>query len=66
MCVCVSVCTCVRVMDKKIDFKVRDFKEPLSLNGKHETVFKYSPLRKTRSLTEKEPWPLRGPPTETR
>lgn len=66
MCVCVSVCTCVRVMDKKTDRKVRDFKEPLSLNGKHETVFKYSPLRKTRRLTEKEPWPLRGPPTETR
>lgn len=55
VCVCVSVCTCIRVMDKKTDLKVRDFKEPLSPNGKHETVLKYSPLRKATSLREKEP-----------
>lgn len=49
------MCVCKRVhmhpvMDKKTDLKIRDCKEPLSLNGKHETVFKCSPPRKTTGL----------------
>lgn len=61
------VCKCVHmhpVMDKKTDLKIRDFKEPLSLNGKHETVFKYSPLRKTTGLGKRSR-ATEGPPSET-
>lgn len=42
-------------LDKTVMSRLGILEEPLSLNGKHETIFKCTPPRKTRRLREKEP-----------
>lgn len=44
------------------NLKSRDLKRATQLDGKHETIFQYRPLRKTMRLREKEPQAIEQQP----